>query len=146
MTEEREKTNAEYMMDALDPVREVLEAYRDSLKAKQHDKVMIHIKEALRALAGEKHSSRKAAYNAAVFVRKAFAVRIKNTSALASEGDKNAASMVLKEMAHESWTLRALGYTLDDYNPAFVEGKINKPPLVRFEKMTPIPEKAGTST
>lgn len=137
--EERERTIPEMMLDALDQVREVLESYRDSLGAKNHDKAALHIKESLRALAGEKHSSKKAAYQAAVFVRKAYVMRGKETIARAAAGDREAASMVLREMANEALALRALGYAIDAYNPSFLQAKVKLPPLVRFDKQTHAP-------
>lgn len=135
-----ERSISQMMLDALDTVREVLESYRDSMNEKKQEKAMPHIKEALRALAGEKHSSKKAAYQAAIFVRKAYEVRGRETSAKAAEGDLEAADKVLREMGDESLALRALGYGTDDYNPMVLQAKLKHPPLVRFEKLTPAPE------
>lgn len=141
MSEKRDMSLAELMLDALDSVREVLESFRDSLPAKKQDSAMPHIKESLRALAGEKHSTTKAAYQAAVFVRKAYAARHGETMAKTSSGDTEAMRMAMKEMGDESLALRALGYTSDDYNPSFLQGKVKLPPLVKLEKVTPAPER-----
>lgn len=140
MSEERVRTVSERMLDALDAVRAVLEAYRDSLPEKRRENALPHIKEALRALAGEKHSSNKAAYQAASFVRKAYAACLKRTVAEATSGNREAAGMVMREMADEALALSALGYGIDHYNPAFLQAKIKLPPLVKFENLTPAPD------
>lgn len=129
-------TIAEYMLEALDAVREVLESYRDSLPEKKHNTAMLYVKESLRALAGEKKSSKKTAYQAALFVRKAYAVRCKQTAERALSGDRDAALLLMREMGDESLALRALGYAIDNQNPSFLQAKMKLPPLVKFENAT----------
>ena len=97
---------------------------------------MPHIKESLRALAGEKKSSKKAAYRAALFVRRAYAMQCRQMVAKASSGDSESALSLMREMTNEALALKALGYAIDGHNPAFLQAKTKLPPLVKFENVT----------
>lgn len=134
------KTNAEYMLDYTPNVKKVMEQYMKKVEPKEKSSVKNAIKETLRALGQEKIASKKSAYSSALTVRKAYKVHYEALRSKTRSGDSKAALEYMHSITANSWALRALGYTVDDYNPAFQNARIKRPPLVRFENMTPAPK------
>ncbi len=127
------------MTDYLAHLNKVLKWYKGSLPQEKRQSVVDATKEALAAMKGNKPTSR-AAYNAAVIIRKAYKAYRQHQRMTIDTNTSEYALGVMRGMTAETWGMRKLGYGTDDYHPLLEQGKMRYPPLVRFDKRHPQPE------
>ncbi len=113
----------------------VMEWYQDSLPQEKRPNVIQASREANLAMNDEPPTSRRAAYYAAVIIRKAYAAYFQ-----AKRMEKKDISDIMCGLTANTWGMRKLGYGTDDYHPLLEQGKLGYPPLVRFDKRHPQPE------
>ena len=118
----------------------VLSWYKKWLPKEKKQPVIDALKEARAALDKKEPSSRRAAYNAAVIIRKAYRVYSQNRHIWFETSSSEHALDVMHGLTAATWGMRALGYGTDDYHPLLDQGKLRYPPLVRFDKRHPQPE------
>mgnify|MGYP003545641793 FL=1 len=125
-------------MDKYDQhVEDTLKWYRGTLEKESRWMVSDALKEVKATLKGEKVSSKMNAYKAALIVRRAYrAFYLQN----AHPSTPKEATTLMLAMTAEAGGLRSLGYGTDDYHPLLEQGKMRRPPLVRFDKRHPQPE------
>lgn len=125
-------------MDKYDQhVESTLKWYRRTLDKESRWMVSDALKEVMTTLREEKPTSRRNAYLAALIVRRAYcAFYIQD----AHPSTPEEATAFMLALTAETWGLRSLGYGTDDYHPLLEQGKMRRPPLVRFDKRHPQPE------
>lgn len=128
------------MTKYVDHLKKVLGWYKKSLPEGKRQSVADATREAMSALKEKEPTSRKAAYSAAVIIRKAYVAYDGHRRMTSDTSTHEHALDVMCGLTAETWGMRALGYGTDDYHPLLEQGKLRIPPLVRFDKRHPQPE------
>jgi len=124
----------------VDHLKKVMNWYKKSLSKEKQQPVANALKEALAAMKEKEPSSRRAAYNAAVIIRKAYKEYGATRYLRGDTTTHEHALDVMRGLTAETWGMRALGYGTDDYHPLLEQGKMRYPPLVRFDDRHAQPE------